>query len=108
MPYIKDFSTLIGRGEFSLEVPKWKPLSIEYGYEYINEILQFYWRIKGTTHTFRGLYHQIIQQSHGKYDEYIKIVLQEFRTEYIQWLYSGLQQAWMREYHEQYKNLIEL
>jgi hypothetical protein len=108
MPFVKDFSSLIARSEFSLEVPKWKPLTIEYGYEYINEVLAFYWRVKGTTHTFWAFYHQVAQDANGKQDEHIKTILETFRTDYLGWLFSGLTESWMREYHEQYKNFIEL
>jgi hypothetical protein len=108
MPFVKDFSSLIARSEFSLDVPKWKPLTIEYGYEYINEVLAFYWRVKGTTHTFWAFYHQVAQDANGKHDEHIKTILETFRTDYLGWLFSGLTESWMREYHEQYKNFIEL
>ena len=37
-----------------------------------------------------------------------KDILEKFRSDYLGWLFSGLQEDWMREYHEQYKNFIEL
>jgi len=108
MPFVKDFETLTGRGSFQLSVPKWKPLTIEYGYGYINNLYAWYWRIAGTTHTFWHPYGEIMLQTNGRYNEHIQEFLQSFRGEYLEWAYSGFPEQWMRDYHEQYKNFIEL
>jgi hypothetical protein len=108
MPFIKDFSTLTGRGSFDTEISKWSPLSIEYGYEYISTALYFFWRIKGTSHTFRIGYLELMEQTGGDYEKHISSFLKEFRKEYLGWAATGFSEPWMREYHNEYKNFIEL
>ncbi len=109
MPFVKDFSTLTGRGTFDVDVPKWSsPLTIEYGYEYISTMLYFFWRLKGTSHTFRIDYMQLMQLTEGNYEAHISDFLKSFRQEYLGWAATGFSETWMREYHEQYKNFIEL
>jgi hypothetical protein len=108
MPNIVDFNSLTARGSFGIKVPQWKPLTIEYGYGYINNLMQWYWRVQGTTHTFRMSYAEIMEITNGKYDEHVQEFLEGFRKEYLGWAYGGFTEKWMREYHEQYKNLIEL
>jgi len=108
MPYIKDFSTLRGRGSFDAEVPGWLPIQIEYGYDYISTVLYFFWRIVGTNHTFRIGYIELMQMTAGDYESHISSFLQDFRMEYLGWLRGGLTETWMREYHEEYKNIVEL
>ena len=108
MPFVKDFNELSGRGSFELKVTGWKPLTIEYGYAYLNNLLNWYWRIQGTEHTFWMPYHEIMQQTGGIYDKHIQTFLEGFRTEYLGWAYSGFTEKWMRDYHEQYKHFIQL
>ncbi len=108
MPYVKDFSALRGRGSFDLEVPGWLPIKIEYGYDYFSTLLYFFWRIAGTNHTFKISYVDLMNETKGDYESHIKSFLQNFRLEYLGWLKGGLTEPWMREYHEQYKNIVEL
>ena len=109
MPFAKDFSTLTGRGTLDVDVPKWSsPLTVEYGYEHISKMLYFFWRVKGTHHTFRIDYPQLMQLTEGNYEEHISDFLKNFRQEYLGWASTGFREPWMREYHEQYKRFIEL
>ncbi len=108
MPFVKDFEELTGRGSFNLAVPKWYPLTIEYGYGYINNMFAWYWKIQGTKHTFWQPYAEIMELTGGIYDEHVKTFLEGFRKEYLEWAYAGFPEEWMREYHNEYKNFIEL
>jgi len=108
MPFIKDFSTLTGKGSFDIDVPKWSPITIEYGYEYMSVMLYFFWRIKGTSHTFKISYTDLMELTRGDYEKHISEFLSEFRNEYLGWAADGFQADWMRDYHQQYRNLIEL
>ena len=108
MPYVKDFSTLRGRGSFDLEIPGWLPIKIEYGYDYYSTVLYFFWRVAETNHTFKISYVDLMQNTAGDYETHIKNFLQDFRKEYLGWLRGGLTEPWMREYHEQYKIIVEL
>jgi hypothetical protein len=108
MPFVKDFSTLRGRGTIELEVPKWSsPLYIEYGYDYISAQLYFFWRVQGTSHTFRIGYLELMELSNGDYEKHIFGFLKSFRIEYLSWINSGLKEQWMQEYYQEYKNFIE-
>lgn len=109
MPNIKDFSTLAGRGSLQIEVPGWREqLTIEFGYADVGRASYLYWRIQETTHTFMISYYDIMKETQGQYNEHFIWFLQSFRKDYISWIYGGLKEDWMREYHEQYKYLVEL
>lgn len=109
MPFNKDFSTLTGKGVLALSIYKWKnPINIEYGYERISNQLYFFWRIMGTTHTFKIDYPQLMQLTNGDYEKHISEFLEKFRQDYLEWAASGFSEPWMREYHQQYKQFIEI
>lgn len=108
MPYTQDFSRLSGRGTLTVRPRGWKDeIPIEYGYEEIGRVSYLNWRVKGTSHTFKISYYDIMTETAGDYDEHIQWVLENFRKDYLDWIYEGLTETWMREYYEQYKNLIE-
>lgn len=108
MPYIKDFSELTGRGSFDIEIPKWLPVTIEYGYSYVGTNPMLYWRISGTQHTFKISLHEIMEHTQGNFEKHISEFLQSFRKEYLGWAKQGFPVEWMREYHQEYRELIEL
>jgi len=108
MPFVKDFSTLEGTGTFDIIVPKWKsPLIIEYGYEYVNRVLFFFWRVQGTRHTFKISTIDVLHLADNDYEGHIQTFLEDFRVEYLGWIYQGLPETWMQEYHEEYKHFVE-
>lgn len=107
MPYVKDFSELTGRGSFDIDVPQWVPLTIEYGYGYISLAMYFFWRVKGTNHTFRINYNDLMLETNGNVEKHISDFLKEFRKEYLGWAGQGFPVEWMREYHREYRNFIE-
>ena len=107
MPYEVDFNDLRGKGSFDLEIEKWEPLTVEYGHNYIGSLLFFFWRIKGTTHTFRISYPELMNSTQGQYEKHVAAFLKTFRLEYLGWANQGFGAPWMREYHEQYKNYIQ-
>lgn len=108
MPFHQDFSELYGRGELEVRPLGWTDLTIEYGYGYISQQLNFYWRVKGTEHTFRIALQLLNEHSKGKYEEHIEYVLENFRQEYLSWAAQGFQADWMVEYHREYRNFIEI
>ena len=55
MPFHQNFDELYGRGEIKVRPNGWEDLIIEYGYGDISNNQNFYWRIKGSKHTFRIL-----------------------------------------------------
>lgn len=108
MPYIHDFSTLKGKGEIEVSPSGWQPLIIEYGYDYVSTQLNFFWRVKNTQHTFRISVQLLNQETGGDYGKHIKEFLETFREEYISWITQGFPADWMREYHEQYRDYIQI
>lgn len=108
MPNNVDFTGLFSLNSFKVKVPYWKPLVIEYGYGYIQRALHMYWRVQGTTHTFRMSYIELMNTTNGDYEKHIQEFLESFRKEYLDWAFKGFKEPWMVEYHEQYKNFIEL
>ena len=108
MPHSRDFSTLTGLGSLEVEVPGWKgKLTIEYGYEEISRVSYLNWRVSGTTHTFKVSYYSIMAETGGNYETHFQWFLENFRKEYLEWIYAGLTEPWMQEYYEQYKHIIE-
>jgi hypothetical protein len=107
MPFYKDFNELWGRGELKVTPRKWKPLIIEYGYGYVGTLINMFWRVKGTRHTFRIPVNILNEHSQGNYEKHIEEFLEIFRNEFLEWVASGLTEEWMREYHAEYKNYIE-
>ena len=108
MPYRKDFSTLWGRGELKISPEKWTPLIIEYGYANVGTLINMFWRVKETNHTFRIPITQLNEISKGDYESHIENFLEIFREDYLSWAAQGFSEKWMREYHEEYKNHIIL
>lgn len=108
MPNFKDFGDLWGKSELSVTPHKWKPIKIEYGYSYVGTLINMFWRVKGTRHTFRIPVNQLNEHSQGNYEKHIEEFLEIFRNEYLSWVAQGLSEEWMREYHNEYKNCIEL
>lgn len=108
MPYHKDFSTLFAKGELKVQPEGWKSLEVEYGYEYIGPIPNFFWRIKGTQHTFRIGVAELNQISKGDYANHVKEFLENFRKDYLGWATEGFPTEWMREYHYEYRNYMYL
>jgi hypothetical protein len=108
MPYHKNFEELYSRGEFSLQPEGWEPLEIEYGYENIGSAQYFFWRVKGTRHTFRKAVSVLNQETGGDYEEAIKGFLEGFREEIMGWVMQKPIADWAREYVAEYNKWIKI
>ena len=108
MPFNKDFEELWGRGELQVHPKKWKSATIEYGYGYVGTLLNMFWRVKDTKHTFRIPVNQLNLHSQGDYEKHVESFLEIFREDYLSWVAQGLSEEWMRDYHREYRNYIEL
>ena len=108
MPYYADFSRLYGRGDLQVRPKGWTKLTIEYGYGNVGNILNFFWRVQGTQHTFRIPLQTINQDSQGDYEKHIESFLEGFREEYLSWVAQGFKEEWMVEYHKEYRNYLEI
>jgi hypothetical protein len=105
MPNNVDFSKLENINTVEINPNGWKPLTIEYG---INNVFEYCWRIKGTTHTFTIPIIRLDFISSGNYGEHFKTVLETFREDYIKWKDEGFIYEWSREYRDQYSRYINI
>jgi hypothetical protein len=108
MPFHKDFGDLWGKNELLVHPKKWEKLTVEYGYGYVGSLVNMFWRVKGTKHTFRIPVSDLNNLSKGNYEKHIEEFLELFRDDYLGWIAQGLTEQWMEEYHREYGKFIEL
>lgn len=110
MPNNFDFSEIKDLTIIEVNPDGWvKPLFIEYGT--LNDIkifgkMSYYWRVKGTTHTFVIPTVRMDYLSGGNYKQHFKDVLEIFREDYINWEKEGFITKWSKEYFNQYSKFI--
>jgi hypothetical protein len=111
MPNNYDFSTF-GKDLKTLQlydVEGWtSPLYVEYAIDLYGGVPSYYWRVKGTKHTFVIPVLRMDFLSKGDYEAHFKEALSGFRKDYQEWAESGFVHEWMHEYREQYKDFISL
>jgi len=110
MPHNFDFSELINIKTIEINPEGWvTPLYVEYGIfdkNPLTDILHYYWRVRGTLHTFTIPVSRIDYLSSGDYKKFFEYVLENFREDYISWKDEGFITDWSREYQEQYSRFI--
>lgn len=107
MPNFYDFSKLENVKETIANPEGWvNPLIIEYGVGYHGEILSYYWRIKGTKHTFIIPILRIDYLSEGEYSTHFEEALEGFREDYLSWARQDFFAPWMKEYRDEFKKFI--
>jgi len=103
MPNKYNFSELNEIKELQVNPINWvNPLIIEYTID--NNV--YYWRVKGTSHTFTIPVKRMNYITSGNYVKHFEEALQNFREDYIEWKNSGFITEWMREYEFEYKRFI--
>ena len=109
MPNNRDFSQIVDIKTVELKPEGWvSPLYIEYGIDSYNGIPSYFWRVKGTLHTFIIAVTRLDFLSQGDYNEHFKEFLENFREEYLTWAEKGFNQEWMQQYREQYFAFVSL
>lgn len=107
MPYNYDFSILRNVKTVEANPKGWiNPLTIEYG---IGEGAgpTYYWRVKGTNHTFVIPVLRLNFISSGDYVKHFEEVLEKFKeNDYEDWRNKGFSAGWMREYKTEFGNYI--
>lgn len=111
MPYNFDFKYLNDIKIIEVNPKGWvTPLTVEYG---ITEdtrynMLSYFWRVKGTTHTFVIPVIRMDFLSSGDYQKHFNTALTNFREDYLNWINNPnhLELSWVKEYKQQYKNFI--
>jgi len=84
------------------------PLFVEYGAFLHGGVPSYFWRVRGTEHTFVIPILRMDFLSKGEYVKHFEEALSAFRQDYIGWSKEGWYADWMREYREQYKDFISL
>jgi len=107
MPNNYDFSKLENLKTVEVDPEGWtSPLYVEYGMSLYGDVLAYYWRVKGTKHTFVIPVLRMDYLSQGDYEKHFKEALEGFRDEYLGWKYEQFYLPWMKEYHEMFKGFI--
>ena len=106
MPNNYDFSKLENIQTLEIYPNGWvAPVSVEYGVDF-DVSSDYYWRVKGTQHTFVIPVSRMNYISSGDYEKHFQEVLEKFAEEYRGWKREGFDIPWMREYESQYRNFI--
>ena len=106
MPNNYDFSKLENIKEVTINPSGWiQNIVVEYGVDYVFSS-DYYWRVKGTQHTFIIPVSRMNYISSGEYDTHFQKILEAFGEEYREWRGEGFTMPWMRDYESQYKNFI--
>ena len=107
MPNNYNFSTLRSIKTVKINPLGWiNPIEIEYG---IGDQLgpTYFWRVKGTKHTFLIPVLRLDFISSGDYAKHFSEVLQNFATEdYKSWKEAEFKTGWMQEYKKDYGRYI--
>jgi len=109
MPNIVDFDTIKDIKTLLVQPKGWtKPLYIEYGVGLHYSVTpSYYWRVKGTTHTFIIPISRFHYVTAGKYEKHFEEALEGFRTEYLEWEKENFQGAeWQEDYRKEYSKFI--
>jgi hypothetical protein len=107
MPHIVDFSRLENVKTIEIAPEGWiTPLYVEYGIGDDRETSSYFWRVKGTSHTFIIPISRMDYLSSGNYKKHFTNALEVFREDYISWKDAGFLTEWSREYYNQYNRFI--
>ena len=79
---------------------------VEYGLGMHYNLPSYFWRVKGTEHTFVIPISRLEFLSSGEYAKHFKEALEGFRGDYLEWKDSGFETEWMREYRKEYAGFI--
>ena len=108
MPNIRDFSTLTHTKSLGLNPSGWiNPTIIEYGLS-TDPVNSYFWRVKGTIHTFIIPTIRLDFLSEGDYKKHFESTLEQFREEYLFWATQNFYLPWQREYEKQFNCFILL
>ena len=109
MPFNHDFSDIQNIREIEIHPEGWiDPIFVEYGLGIYQTTPSYYWRVKGTQHTFVIPVLRMNFLSSGDYEKHFKEVLGKFREDYIQWKEEGWIFDWSQEYRQQFSRFISI
>ena len=106
MPNNYNFSKLYNIKTIEINPNGWvNPIIIEYGVDFIVSS-DYFWRVKGSEHTFVIPVARLNYISSGEYANHFEKILEKFAEEYREWKKGGFELGWQREYEKQYRNFI--
>jgi len=109
MPNNYDFSTLENVKVIEVKPEGWiSPLFVEYGSGFQGGISSYFWRVRGTQHTFVIPIVRMDYLSQGEYEKHLETALTAFREDYIGWAEEQWYAEWMQEYKEDFSSFISL
>lgn len=111
MPNNLDFSQFKNVKTIEVNPENWvSPLYVEYGVSEENHVYDempyYYWRVKGTQHTFKILITRMDFLSSGDYKKHFENALEDFRENYMEWKSTGFICEWARDYRDQFARYI--
>ena len=107
MPFNHDFVDIQNIREVELHVEGWvDPIFVEYGLGIHQTTPSYFWRVKGTKHTFVIPVLRMNFLSSGDYKKHFSEALKKFREDYIEWKEEGFISEWEKEYHQQFSKFI--
>lgn len=84
----------------------WKPLRILYSFEYISNSQFLFWKIENTEKIFKILDTEVYKHHGLNITEHFKVTLESLRSDYLEWESAGFPEEWMKNYENDYKDLI--
>ncbi len=109
MPYIYDFSKLQDIKNIIVNPIGWiNPLEIEYGMGIHGSTPSYFWRVKGTKHTFVIPVLRMNFLSSGNYEKHFTEILESFREDYIVWKNQEWIAEWMQKYRNDFSKYISI
>ena len=84
----------------------WKPLTIQYGINIIGGVSYICWKVTNTEKIFR-IPSRLVYENHGlDFGDHFSLVLRTFYQDYKSWEQMGFPADWMKNYQQQFENLI--
>ena len=109
MPYNHDFSNIRDLHNLEIHPEGWiNPIWIEYGMGLHGNVPSYFWRVKGTKHTFVIPVLRMNFLSSGEYEKHFEDTLKTFREDYIEWEKEGWITEWSQEYRDQFSRFISI
>lgn len=107
MPNFKDFSDINDIKEIEVSPKGWvNPLFIEYGIDSDIKGVEYFWRVKGTKHTFVIPLRRMNYLSSGDHAKHFTEILEKFKDEYDSWKDYEEIPPWVGEYQNEYRYFI--